>query len=93
MARGEGDRGRCLDVPEHERAALVTARCAGDPALHAEVEALLASAVTAVDLFEAPLLTGTALQAVLTEAEGDASAFVGRRVGCRTMRQRLPAQC
>jgi serine/threonine protein kinase len=73
--------GDALDVPEHERAALVTARCAGDPALHAEVEALLASAVTAVDLFEAPLLTGTALQAVLTEAEGDASAFVGRRVG------------
>jgi serine/threonine protein kinase len=73
--------GDALDVPEHERAALVTARCAGDPALHAEVEALLASAVTAVDLFEAPLLTGTALQAVLAEAEGDASAFVGRRVG------------
>ncbi len=70
-----------LDVPGHERAALVATRCAGDAALHAQVEALLESAVTAVDLFEAPLLTASALQAVLVEAEGAADAFIGRRVG------------
>ncbi len=73
--------GDALDVPERERAALVASRCAGDRELRVEVEALLTSAMTAVDLFEAPLLTGTALRAMLTETEGEADVCVGRRIG------------
>jgi len=72
--------GDALALPESQRAALIDARCGADESLRREVESLLASAITAAPLLEAPVLTTAALHAVLTEAEGTA-AFIGRRVG------------
>lgn len=70
-----------FDVPEHERTAFIEARCAGDESLRHEVVALVDSTVSAMHLYEHPIMTVDSLRTVMTEAENAATSFIGRRVG------------
>jgi eukaryotic-like serine/threonine-protein kinase len=70
-----------FDVPEHERAAFVDARCAANDSLRREVLALVASTISAAPLYEQPVMTVDSLRTVMLEAENASASFIGRRVG------------
>ena len=69
-----------LAAPETNRAVIVAALCAGDDALAAEVESLLAAHAEAGAFMETPALELPGLASILDGA-GDAPAWEGRRVG------------
>jgi Tol biopolymer transport system component/tRNA A-37 threonylcarbamoyl transferase component Bud32 len=74
-----------LDHDGHERAAFVSAACAGDEALRQEVESLLAHARRAEGFLAAPIDE----IAAHVLADGDTASFLGRQFGSYTILSRL----
>lgn len=70
-----------LELPESERIAFLALRCGDDVSLRTEAGSLLESSMTAIDRFEAPLLTQSALHALLGDINEPEGAFVGYRIG------------